>query len=126
MKAKLGDKCLHNYCDTESLIYLRKEIDIYEMMKQDRDRFDTSDYSANNIFGIKQLNIKIPGKIKDESTGDIGCEFFGVRSKVYLYETLKKILAKKIKGINTQVASSVSLPGILLFNCFIPKILCSG
>ena len=75
-------------------------------MKQDSDRFDTSDYPENNIFGIKQLNNKIPGKMKDEATGDIGCEFFGVRSKVYLYETVKKILAKKIKGINTQLVKA--------------------
>ena len=41
--------------------------------------------------------------MKDASCGDIGYEFFRIRSQVHLYETIRKILAKKIKGINTQV-----------------------
>ena len=61
MKDRFGDKCQLQYCDTDSLIYLIKEINIYEMMKQGSHRFDASDYPENNIFGIKQLNNKIPG-----------------------------------------------------------------
>ena len=35
MKEKLGDMCQLQYCDTDSLIYLIKEINIYVIIKQD-------------------------------------------------------------------------------------------
>jgi len=36
-------------------------------MKRDISRFDTSDYSSDNAYGIPLANKKIPGFIKDEN-----------------------------------------------------------
>ena len=40
-------------------------------MKEDHQEFDTSDYPENHVFGIKQLNKKKPGLIKDELNDEI-------------------------------------------------------
>jgi len=38
--------------DTDSLIYRIKSDDIYEQMKHDIIRFDTRNYSIDNMYGI--------------------------------------------------------------------------
>ena len=58
MKDQLKDNCKLLYGDTDSLIYDIKAHDVYEMMKANHDRFDTSDYPIPNPFGIKRLHKK--------------------------------------------------------------------
>jgi len=55
------DKCKIMYTDTDSLIYhieCDDVYDVYDVMKRDISRFDTSDYPANNAYGISHANKK--------------------------------------------------------------------
>ena len=50
-------------------MYEISDEDIYEMMKREISNFDSSDYPADNIFGIPQTTKKVGGLIKNESYG---------------------------------------------------------
>jgi len=46
------------YTDTDSFIYLIECDDVYEIMKRDISRFDTSNYTVDNVYGILFANKK--------------------------------------------------------------------
>ncbi|XP_050454177.1 uncharacterized protein LOC126852925 [Cataglyphis hispanica] len=50
------DKYKIMYTDTDSLIYRVECEDVYEDMKRDIDRFDTSDYATDNAYGMPLVN----------------------------------------------------------------------
>ena len=50
MRKQFEDRCKLLY--TDSLIYEISDEDIYKVIKRDISNFDTSDYPADNIFGI--------------------------------------------------------------------------
>ncbi|XP_025162454.1 uncharacterized protein LOC112590375 [Harpegnathos saltator] len=52
------NRCKVMYTDTDSLIYHIQCDDIFEHMKRDISKFDTSDYSADNVYGIPLANKK--------------------------------------------------------------------
>ncbi|XP_032458071.1 uncharacterized protein LOC100117886 [Nasonia vitripennis] len=56
MKKRVGEKCKLLYTDTDSLIYEVEDVDMYQVMKEDIHKFDTSDYDENNQFGIPHVN----------------------------------------------------------------------
>jgi len=62
-------KCKIMYTDTDSLIYLIECDDVFNIMKRDISRFDTSDYAVDNANGIPLVNKKVPGLMKDENNG---------------------------------------------------------
>lgn len=64
-------ECKLQYTDTDSFIYNIQCDDIYDFIRQNSDRFDTSDYTPNNEYGIKLLNKKIPGLMKDECNANV-------------------------------------------------------
>ncbi|XP_077280408.1 uncharacterized protein LOC143907465 [Temnothorax americanus] len=55
------DKCRIMYTDTDSLIYYIECEDVYENVKRDIARFDTSDYAIDNAYGITLENKKSAG-----------------------------------------------------------------
>ena len=55
-----GAKCQIMYTDTDSLIYHIECEDVYEDMKRNMEKFDTSDYAADNVYGIPLVNKKNP------------------------------------------------------------------
>ncbi|XP_011883678.1 PREDICTED: uncharacterized protein LOC105570839, partial [Vollenhovia emeryi] len=73
--------CRILYTDTDSLIYFVACDDIYRDMKRYIERFDTSDYAENNVFGMPRANKSVPGLMKDENRGAIMVEFVGLRAK---------------------------------------------
>lgn len=103
MKAKLGDKCKMCYTDTDSYVYEIKDHDVYELMKENIDEFDTFDYSPNNRFNMPRVNNKVLGKMKDECAGSIMTHFIGLRSKMYCSKIGGQEPIKKAKGVKSNV-----------------------
>jgi len=53
------EKCKIMYTDTDSLIYSIECDDVYDIMKRDITKFDTSDYPIENAYGIPLINKKV-------------------------------------------------------------------
>ncbi|XP_043263922.1 uncharacterized protein LOC122404280 [Colletes gigas] len=103
MSPKHGQNCKILYTDTDSLIYHIRCDDIYESMKHNIDRFDTSDYPTDNPYNMPRVNKKVPGLMKDENNGAIMTEFIGLRAKMYALRVDGKKDTKKAKGVKTNV-----------------------
>jgi hypothetical protein len=101
------EKCKIMYTDTDSLIYHIECDDVYNIMKRDIDRFDTSDYVADNVYGIPLVNKKVPGLMKDENNGAIMTEFVGLRAKMYALRVDGKKDTKKVKGVKSNVVAKM-------------------
>ena len=100
--------CKIMYIDTDSLIYHIECDDVYDIMKCDISRFDTSDYSSDNAYSIPLANKKVPGLMKDENNDAIMIEFVGLRAKMYALRVEEKKDTKKAKGVkNNVVARSI-------------------
>ncbi|XP_020299060.1 uncharacterized protein LOC109863242 [Pseudomyrmex gracilis] len=100
-----GDDCKILYTDTDSLIYHIKCEDVYENMKRDIARFDTSDYPADNPYNMLRANKKIPGYMKDENNGAVMTEFVGLRTKMYATRVGNSKCTKKVKGVKRSVVA---------------------
>jgi len=91
------EKCKIMYTDTDSLIYHIECDDVYDIMKRDIAKFDTSDYPIDNAYGIPLVNKKVPSLIKDENNGAIMTEFVGFRAKMNALRVDGKDTKKKSK-----------------------------
>jgi len=69
---------------------------VYETMKCDITRFDTSDYPADNVYDMSLANKKVPG-LKDENNDMIMTEFIGLTAKLYVVRMDGKKNTKKVK-----------------------------
>jgi len=98
-------KCKIMYTDTDSLIYHIKCDDVYDIMKRDIAKFDTSDYPIDNAYGIPLVNKKISALMKDENNGVIMTEFVGLRAKMYALRVDGKKDTKKVKSIKSNVVA---------------------
>ncbi|KYN29139.1 hypothetical protein ALC57_01430 [Trachymyrmex cornetzi] len=105
MSPMFQDKCKIMYTDTDSLIYRIECDDAYETVKRDIARFDTSDYPADNAYGMPLANKKVPGLMKDENNGMIMTEFVGLRAKMYAVRVDGKKDTKKVKGVKSNVVA---------------------
>lgn len=74
---------LFSKTDTDSLVYEVITNCWYTDMKENLNRYDTSDYPEDNVFNIARVNKKVPGLFKDELNSQIITEFVGLRSKMY-------------------------------------------
>ncbi|EFN78222.1 hypothetical protein EAI_06601, partial [Harpegnathos saltator] len=87
-----------------SLIYHVMSDDVYELMKRDIARFDTSNYPQNNIiYGIPLTNKKVPELMKDENNGAKMIEFIGLRAKMYALRIEDEKDIKKAKGVKSNI-----------------------
>lgn len=101
LKPSYGDNVSLLYTDTDSLVLQVFSENVYEDIKRNSDRFDTSNYPPNNIHSIEP-GISVIGKMKDEYAGAIIKSFYGTGAKAYCIELLNKI-EKKAKGISKHV-----------------------
>ncbi|XP_066581769.1 uncharacterized protein [Prorops nasuta] len=104
MLPTFGSKCKAMYTDTDSLVYSIECDDVYSVMKRDLVKFDTSDYPADNRYGLPRVNKKVPGLMKDENNGKIMTEFVGLRAKMYTFKVQDCTkITKKAKGVKGYV-----------------------
>jgi len=87
------------YTDTDSLVYAYDvtHTDMYQVMKQNPQYFDASDYPENNRFGLALFNKKVIGLMKDECVGRVMTEFVRRRSKMYSDLVEGKDVLKNVK-----------------------------
>lgn len=86
------------YTDTDSFILEIESDNVYEDIKRNINRFDTSNYNDKNIHEIP-ITESVVGKFKDEYAGEpIEC-FYGTGAKAYCVKTQTNLI-KKAKGIN--------------------------
>lgn len=101
-------KCI--YMDTDSFV-ISSEKDIYEIIKNNSDKFDTSEYKPENVYGIRSLNKKVLGLMKDENSGKIMREFAGLKAKAYAYTVEDNAnctkTIKKVKGVKKSVVKKL-------------------
>jgi hypothetical protein len=91
------------FTDTDSLCYHVRNEDVFELMKNNKDKFDLSNYPKNHDM-YDSTNNKVIGKFKNESVDQI-TEFIGLRSKLYSFTTDKDDVShNKCKGVKTSVA----------------------
>ena len=86
------------FTDTDSLCYHTRNQDINEIIKENKDKFDLSNYPKEHPL-YDETNKKVIGKFKNESPEPIK-EFIGLRSKLYSYiveDDVKEHL--KCKGV---------------------------
>ena len=86
IKPLYGNNATLLFTDTDSLCYEVETDDIYKDMRNDKDRFDTSNYPKEH-FLFDKTNAKVVCKFKDETGGTPIKEFIGIRSKCYSFIT---------------------------------------
>ena len=77
------------FTDTDSLCYVIRKNDIFQIMNDNREYFDLSDYPKDHEL-YDPTNVKVIGKFKNESIDQI-TEFVGLRAKLYAYSVDNKI-----------------------------------
>lgn len=91
------------YTDTDSFIIEVKTDYFYTDMKKNIGLYDTSDYPADNVYGVPLLHKKIPGLFKDELNSELLTHFVGLRSKMYSILSGNDEKMKKAKGVKKYV-----------------------
>lgn len=97
------EQCRITYTDTDSFIYYLHGRNIYDVMKDNPNLFDTSDYQPQNAYGIEQNNKKVYGVMKDEAHGKTITKFIGLRAKMYGYEIQNGGVSKRAKGVKKTI-----------------------
>ncbi|XP_044019455.1 uncharacterized protein LOC122859838 [Aphidius gifuensis] len=112
IKPEYGDKVKYLYGDTDSAVYHIFSHNPYDLIRNNPDEFDTSDYPENNQYGIPLKNKEVIGIMKDENNGKIMKEFIGLRSKLYSYvianenNSLKNRVHMRAKGVQRSTVRS--------------------
>lgn len=120
IKANVGNNAKLLYTDTDSLLYHFFNFNIYEMIKRDLHKFDTSDYAPDNIFGMPRVNKKVIALMKDENNGLLMTEFIGLRSKMYAYKVQNKV-SKRAKGVTGAALKTITFDDY--YECLFNRIL---
>lgn len=82
LKNKYQDKISMLYTDTDSLVVHVETDNFYQDIRENLNKFDTSNYELNNIHNITP-NKSIIGNMKDEYGGKLIKSFYGTGAKAY-------------------------------------------
>ena len=104
-KTQFDSNCKLLYTHTDSTIYEINHDDIYQVMNEHRQRFDTPDYPTDHFLHSNEFKKKL-GLMKDECNGQKITEFIGLRSKVYYIEVENEEFTRKCKGVKTNVVKN--------------------
>lgn len=110
IKEKYGDKAKLIKTDTDSLEYFIECEDLYKDMFDDRDRFDLSDFPKDERNYNDKTNMKVPGKMKDESEGIPIMEVAALKAKTYsnrMWDGNKIKDKKRGKGFTHTVTNDI-------------------
>jgi alkyl hydroperoxide reductase subunit AhpC len=109
MKQKIDHENLKLlFTDTDSLCYYIKKQDIFEIIKNNKERFDLSNYPKKHEL-FDNTNPKAIGKMKNESPQQI-TEFIGLRSKLYSYKVDKDDdNHHRCKGVKRNVVNNLTI-----------------
>lgn len=93
------------YSDTDSFLLEVFTDDVYEDIKADLHLFDTSNFPADNEYGLPLVNKKVVGKFKFETAANLIVEYVGLRSKMYCFRLFGSAnhCHKRAKGVKTNV-----------------------
>ena len=104
---KYGNNSRLLFTDTEILMYEIKTEDVYEDFSKDKKMFDFSNYSAKSKY-YDDSNKLVVGKMKDKAAGIVIEEFVGLKPKMYFVLVDDGSEYKKAKGVNKNVAATIS------------------
>ena len=83
------------YTDTDSVLSKFNVPDIYDYIKRDLSRFDTSDYPSDNIHGVPFAIKRVLDLMKDENNWKIITKLVGLRAKLYVLKLWMTIRIRK-------------------------------
>ena len=98
VRVRYGDAARLLFTDTDSLTYHITTPDVYDDMRAELHRFDTSDYPRDHPC-YSATNKKVVLKFKDELSGVPIRAFIGLRAKMYAYLTADSSVSAKAKGV---------------------------
>ena len=93
--------------DTDSSMYEIKTEDVYEDFSNGKKMFCFSNYSTKSKY-YDNTNKLVVGKMKDEIAGVAIEDFSGLRPKMYSYLVNNNSEHKKAKGVDRNVAATIS------------------
>jgi hypothetical protein len=106
------------FTDTDSLCYHIKNVDVFDIMKNNKDYFDLSNYPKNHPL-YDGTNNKVIGKFKNESVVPI-TEFAANRAKSYAYtvdgDNSKHLKCKGVKKSVSKKTLDIEMYKDVLFN----------
>jgi len=115
MKEWVGPNLKLLYMDTDSFIYELKGVDVYSIMREHSEWFDTSNFAENNRFDIERKNQKVVGKFKNECAAEILTHFIGLRSKMYSLLIENQPPVMKAKGVKASAVRTITFQDY--YNC---------
>ena len=92
------------FTDKNSLCFETEE-DFYEIMYQNKDLFDLSNFSKDSKYFCNG-NKKVPGKMNDEYGGVVILEYIGIKPKMYSIRDINKNEKSVYKGHNSDIKYS--------------------
>ncbi|KAF2898221.1 hypothetical protein ILUMI_07955 [Ignelater luminosus] len=96
------------YMDTDSFIYEIYCDDVYDVIKENIDIFDTSDFNHNNPYRIPLVNKKKIGNWKDECAAQILTDYVGLKPKMYALKIEGEDRVRKSKGIKRCIVKTIT------------------
>ena len=91
----------------DSLIYEIEIENVYQDFRNDKDKFDNSDYPKNSPY-YDESNKKVIGKFKDQACGAPIIEFVGLKYKMYSYIKMMRKVKRPLRVLKRMLLRTTS------------------